>query len=182
MDYIGIDVFKKESEIDTLAGGEIIEASADSEWVARCLETLGHEGIVADPKFAPMYATQTRKVKASRDARALAEATAFRGPWTSGKPGPIPRFPLHSHVDSREFPRIAVSGSALEQAEIDSAIQATSASKVRRVDFGDCGPRSECTKWSSRAPAKKGIRSRGLVPQSGCRVTFRSLPESDHHL
>jgi transposase len=53
----------------------VIEASTDSEWVARCLEALGHEVIVADPNFAPMYATRSRKVKTDRrDARALAEA------------------------------------------------------------------------------------------------------------
>ena len=101
MDHIGIDVHKRESQIYILAeGGEIIErrirteperfaamlggrprarilieASTDSEWVARCLEALGHEVIVADPNFAPMYATRTRKVKTDRrDARALAEA------------------------------------------------------------------------------------------------------------
>src|SRR5262249_35782916 len=39
-----------------------------------------------------------------------------------------------------EFPRIAVSGRALGQDEIGAAIQTTSTSKVRRVDFGDCGP------------------------------------------
>ena len=101
MDHIGIDVHKRESQICILAeGGEIVErrirteaerfdavpgtrprarivleASTDSEWVARCLEALGHEVIVADPNFAPMYATRTRKVKTDRrDARALAEA------------------------------------------------------------------------------------------------------------
>jgi len=101
MDHIGIDVHKRESQIYLLAeDGEIIErrirtegerfaavlgdrprarilieASTDSEWVARCLEALGHEVIVADPNFAPMYATRTRKVKTDRrDARALAEA------------------------------------------------------------------------------------------------------------
>src|SRR6266511_2732473 len=101
MDHIGIDVHKKESQIYILAeDGEIIErrirtegerfaavlgarprarilieASTDSEWVARCLEALGHEVIVADPNFAPMYATRQRKVKTDRrDARALAEA------------------------------------------------------------------------------------------------------------
>jgi transposase len=101
MDHIGIDVHKRESQICILAdGGElierrirteperfaavlggrprariVIEASTDSEWVARCLETLGHEVIVADPNFAPMYATRTRKVKTDRrDARALADA------------------------------------------------------------------------------------------------------------
>src|SRR5262245_32436697 len=97
----GIDVHKRDSQIYILAeGGEVIEqrirtererfravlgtrscarivleASTDSEWVARCLEALGHEVIVADPNFAPMYATRTRKVKTDRrDARALAEA------------------------------------------------------------------------------------------------------------
>src|SRR3990167_9106675 len=101
MDHIGIDVHKKESQICILAeGGElieqrirteperfatvvgkrprariVIEASTDSEWVARCLEGLGHEVIVADPNFAAMYATRTRKVKTDRrDARALMDA------------------------------------------------------------------------------------------------------------
>lgn len=101
MDHIGIDVHKRESQISLLAeGGEVIEqrirtelarfaavlgprprarivieASTDSEWVARCLEALGHEVIVADPNFAPMYATRSRRVKTDRrDARALAAA------------------------------------------------------------------------------------------------------------
>jgi transposase len=101
MDHIGIDVHKRESQIYLLAeSGEVIErrirteperfaavlgarprarilieASTDSEWVARCLEALGHEVIVADPNFALMYATRSRKVKTDRrDARALAEA------------------------------------------------------------------------------------------------------------
>src|SRR6266446_5260833 len=46
-----------------------------------------------------------------------------------GKPSPIPR----------EFRRIDVSGRALGQDEMDSAIQTTSTAKVRRVD-GGCGP------------------------------------------
>lgn len=53
----------------------LIEASTESEWVARHLEALGHEVIVADPNFAPMYATRSRRVKTDkRDARALCEA------------------------------------------------------------------------------------------------------------
>jgi transposase len=53
----------------------LLEASTESEWVARCLEALGHEVIVADPNFAPMYATRSRKIKTDRrDARALCEA------------------------------------------------------------------------------------------------------------
>src|SRR5438445_6270441 len=104
MNHIGIDVHKRESQIYILAeSGEVIErrirteperfaavlgarprarilieASTDSEWVARCLEALGHEVIVADPNFAPMYATRTRKVKTDRrDARTLADANVL---------------------------------------------------------------------------------------------------------
>jgi transposase len=63
-----------------LLGGQrpariLLEASTESEWVARCLEELGHEVIVADPNFAPMYAQRSRRVKTDRrDARALCEA------------------------------------------------------------------------------------------------------------
>ena len=50
----------------------LIEASTESEWVALHLEALGHEVIVADPNFAPMYATRSRRVKTDRrDARAV---------------------------------------------------------------------------------------------------------------
>ena len=43
--------------------------------MARCLENLGHEVIVADPNYAPMYGHRTRRIKTDRrDARALAEA------------------------------------------------------------------------------------------------------------
>jgi len=101
MEHIGIDVHKRESQICMLResgervecrirtdrerfaqvlGGRaaariVLEASTESEWVARCLEALGHEVIVADPNFAPMYATRSRRVKTDvRDARALAQA------------------------------------------------------------------------------------------------------------
>jgi len=101
VDHIGIDLGKRESQIAILTeDGELIdmrvrterrrltevlgsrgrarillEASTESEWVARGLEELGHEVIVADPNFAPMYAQRTRRVKTDlRDARALAHA------------------------------------------------------------------------------------------------------------
>ena len=52
----------------------LVEASTESEWVAQHLESLGHEVIVADPNFAPMYATRDKKIKTDkRDARALCE-------------------------------------------------------------------------------------------------------------
>lgn len=101
MEHIGIDVHKMESQLCILNGTSeiierrirtqpdrfaavlggrsrakvLIEASTESEWVARCLESLGHEVIVADPNFAAMYATRSRRVKTDRrDARTLAEA------------------------------------------------------------------------------------------------------------
>jgi transposase len=53
----------------------LIESSTDSEWVAQHLATRGHEVIVADPNYAAMYGSRSRKVKTDRrDAAALAEA------------------------------------------------------------------------------------------------------------
>jgi transposase len=53
----------------------LIESSTESEWVAQCLEELGHEVIVADPNYLPMYGSRSRKVKTDRrDVAALAEA------------------------------------------------------------------------------------------------------------
>jgi transposase len=53
----------------------LVEAGTESEWVAQCLESLGHKVVVADPNFAPMYATRNRKIKTDRrDAQALLDA------------------------------------------------------------------------------------------------------------
>lgn len=101
MDHVGMDLGKKGSQIAIITdAGEVvekrmrtererlrqffagrakarivIEASTISEWVARLLEELGHEVVVADPNYAPMYAQRSRRVKTDkRDAQALAEA------------------------------------------------------------------------------------------------------------
>jgi len=101
MDHIGIDAGMKTSHICELTeAGEVIErqirterkrlqevfggrpparilieAATESEWIACCLEALGHEVIVADPNYAPMYAHRSRRIKTDRrDAHALAEA------------------------------------------------------------------------------------------------------------
>jgi transposase len=53
----------------------LVESSTESEWVAQALEGDGHEVIVVDPNFAPMYGEVRRKVKTdTRDVAALAEA------------------------------------------------------------------------------------------------------------
>lgn len=100
MEHVGIDVHKQESEICVLTGaGEVqrqrirtrrsafaqvfegraraqvlVEASTESEWVAQALEALGHEVIVADPGYAPMYPRRRRVKTDRRDAEALAVA------------------------------------------------------------------------------------------------------------
>ena len=53
----------------------LVEASTESEWVAQYLEDLGHEVIVADPTYAPMYGHRSRRIKTDRrDVAALTEA------------------------------------------------------------------------------------------------------------
>src|SRR5215467_16077948 len=75
MDHIGIDLHKRDSQICLLAEGGVLierrirtepqrfaealggrataqvllESSTESDWVARCLEALGHHVVVADP-------------------------------------------------------------------------------------------------------------------------------------
>ena len=63
----------------------LLEASTESEWVAQHLESLGHEVIVADPNYAPMYANRSRRCKTDkRDARTLMEACRLTPP--TGRP------------------------------------------------------------------------------------------------
>jgi len=53
----------------------LLETGTESEWVAQALEAAGHEVIVADPNYAPMYGEIRRKVKTDRrDVAALADA------------------------------------------------------------------------------------------------------------
>ena len=53
----------------------LLETGTESEWVAQALEAAGHEVIVADPNYAPMYGETTRRIKTDRrDVAALAEA------------------------------------------------------------------------------------------------------------
>ena len=106
MDTIGLDLHKRESQLcvghadgtiterrivtsrerftallaDQPPARVLLEASTESEWVACHLESLGHVVIVADPNYAPMYATRSRRVKTDRrDARTLMRLRA-RGP------------------------------------------------------------------------------------------------------
>lgn len=68
------------AEFERVFGGRspmriVLESSTESEWVAQHLEGLGHEVIVADPNYAAMYGSRSRKVKTDkRDVAALAIA------------------------------------------------------------------------------------------------------------
>lgn len=106
MEYVGIDLHKRETQVCILdEAGEvilekrvkttqdalsalfvsrakgskaIIESSSESEWVARLLESIGYEVVVADPSFEAMYLHRHRRVKTDRrDARTLADALKF---------------------------------------------------------------------------------------------------------
>jgi len=101
MDIVGLDLHKRQSQLaikapdgtitdhriattrdwfttvfrDRPPARILLEASTESEWVARHLESLGHEVIVADPNYAPMYAHRSRRTKTDkRDAHALMTA------------------------------------------------------------------------------------------------------------
>jgi len=53
----------------------VVETGTESEWVAHALEGAGHEVVVVDPNYAPMYGELRRRVKTDRrDVAALAEA------------------------------------------------------------------------------------------------------------
>src|SRR5688500_4788122 len=68
------------AEFERVFGGRsplriVLEISTESEWVAQHLEGLGHAVIVADPNYAAMYGSRSRKVKTDkRDVAALAIA------------------------------------------------------------------------------------------------------------
>jgi hypothetical protein len=52
-----------------------VEASTESEWVAQHREQLGHDVIVADPNYLPMYGHRSRRIKTDRrDVAALVVA------------------------------------------------------------------------------------------------------------
>jgi len=53
----------------------LLETGTEREWVAQALEAAGHDVIVADPNYAPMYGETKRRIKTDRrDVAALAEA------------------------------------------------------------------------------------------------------------
>lgn len=53
----------------------LLEASTSSQWVATHLISLGHDVVVGDTRFTPMYSQANKRIKTDkRDARALADA------------------------------------------------------------------------------------------------------------
>ena len=129
MDYIGMDVHKRDTQVCIIDGDRtvvleqrirteprrfadvlgsrartriVLEASTESEWVTAALETLGHEVIVADPNYRPMYGTRSRRVKTDRrDARALAEANRV-GAYRAAHRLPAARRELRAALAVRE--------------------------------------------------------------------------------
>jgi transposase len=102
----------------------LLESSTESEWAARALEQLGHEVIVADPNFAPMYATRNKRVKTDkRDAAALAQ------PCRLGA-----HRPAHRVSDAQQHVRTRLSVRQL-MVESRSAFIAQASALVRRSGY-----------------------------------------------
>ena len=127
MEYGAIDLHKKESQIRIVTErGEVLdrriattrerftavfegrrpmrillEASTESEWVAQHLEALGHEVIVAEPTFAPMYSERSRRIKTDRrDVAALADA-CHRGCYRAAHRRSASQRTVQAHLNVR---------------------------------------------------------------------------------
>jgi Transposase len=126
MEYGAIDLHKKESQIRIVTeSGETLDRriattrdrftavfegrrpmrilleAIESEWVAQHLETLGHELIVADPTFAPMYSGRSRRIKTDRrDVAALAEA-CHRGCYRAAHRRSASQRTVQAHLNVR---------------------------------------------------------------------------------
>jgi transposase len=117
----------------------LLEASTESEWVAQCLEELGHQVVVADPNFSPMYANRSQRIKTDkRDARTLAEACRL-GAYRAAHRLSAPRRALRTQLAVRDaLVRTRTRYISLIRAQLRGAglrIASGSASSfVRRVD------------------------------------------------
>jgi len=170
MEHAGIDLGKRESQIAIITeAGELVEkrlrtererlrrffvdrpksrilmeASTISEWVARVLEELGHEVVVADPNYAPMYAQRSRRVKTDRrDARALAEM--LQSGWYT-----------EVFVKSEESHRMKALLSARDQLV-----------RNKRTFFGQI--RGMLRPFGIRLPARQGTRKFDEAARAACR-------------
>ena len=83
----------------------------------------------------------------------------------SGKSGPIPTFPPNSHVGSHRSPTCSSLVGVSRQDRRRFADHTTSTTKVRRVDFGDCGP---AQRFHVKSISKLSI-SRASEKSSGAR-------------
>jgi len=81
----------------------LLETGTESEWVAQTLEGAGHEVIVADPNYAPMYGDLQRRIKTDRrDVAALAEANR-RGWYRAAHRASAPQRETKQILRSRRF-------------------------------------------------------------------------------
>jgi transposase len=81
----------------------LLETGTESEWVAQALEAAGHEVVVADPNYAPMYGEARRRIKPDRrDVAALAEANR-RGWYRAAHRASAPQRETKQILRSRRF-------------------------------------------------------------------------------
>lgn len=92
----------RESLVKKLAGPKarvLIEAGTPARWVARCLREAGHEVVVADPGYLPMYVDlkSKRKKTDKRDAALLSQAL-LNGMWR----------PAHERSDEEQIRKMRI--------------------------------------------------------------------------
>jgi len=184
MDIVGLDLHKRESQLalkgpdGTITDRRIAtsrerftgalgdrprarilpEESTESEWVARHLESLGHEVIVADPNYAPMCANRSRRTKTDkRDARTLMEACAI-GAYR----------PAHRLADGRRHVRAEL---AVRDALVRTRVRYAGLAKTfvrregaERKDLGRAGHRPSGPS-RRRQPNREAWDERPLIPE-----------------
>ena len=92
----------RESLVKMVAGPKarvLIEAGTPARWVARCLREAGHEVVVADPGYLPMYVDlkSKRKKTDKRDAALLSQAL-LNGMWR----------PAHERSDEEQIRKMRI--------------------------------------------------------------------------
>ena len=218
MEYVGIDLHKRQSQICILteaaeliemtvqttrerfgaalggraSGRILLEASTESEWVAQCLEGLGHEVIVADPNYAPMYPERRRRVKTNRrDAQTLAQLAMVLQPepWT---PPPQIYYALQQRLAQRDDllnlrQQVRNQLHALVQhpevipevrARMDRLLE-TFAAQLTEVEREIAAALTQDSAWAAAATRLQSIKGVGWVTAAWTLVTTLNLTSCD---
>jgi hypothetical protein len=203
MEHIGIDVHKVESQICILTeSGEVverrirtqrerfaavlgerpqakvlIEASTESEWVARCLEELGHGVVLADPNFAAMYPTRSHKVKTDQLRHSRRRVCSGERQRALRRTGDA----LRRRRDGSTSPRRCASrAAAAPETDGGASQRETHGCTRRRTSRGDACAGDLAARHRTREEAR-GVPPRFFIAFSSTRPGFNGPPVSPTH-